>query len=119
MFVNPWLYYLVCHTKYLVFLPLQMGVGKEVSSNVCIVGYAATRLYWHLFLLEKLFFGGRNVVWFHPLEKVLKSTLGKLRCVKPFLKPCTLSEVLFIPERFAEYFTEFYCSHFTHISPSG
>lgn len=69
---------------------------------------------------KSFFFKGRKVIWSHPLENVLKSTLGKLWYITPFLKPCILSELLlFIPERFAEHFTEFCHSHFTHVYSSG
>lgn len=118
LFLNLWLDYLVCHTKYLVFLSLQMDIGNEVSPNVYKVGYAAVFTdicsSWKSFLFKR-----RKVIWPHPLENVLKSGLGKLWYITPCLKPRTLSELLFIPERFAEHFTEFCHSHFTHVYPSG
>lgn len=100
MFLNLLLDYLVCllaipSLGLSFFLSLQMGIGKEVSSSN--VGYAAVCIdicsSWRSFL-----FIGKKVIWSHPFETLLKSTLGKLWCITPFLRPRSLSELLFTPE---------------------
>lgn len=118
MFLNLWLDYLVCYTKYLGF------PCKWVLERKCHLMYIMSDMQQTVFTdicssWKSFLFKGRKVIWSHPFENVLKSTLGKLRYITAFLKPCTLSELLFVPERFAEHFTKFCHSHFTHVYPSG